>query len=627
MAKDNLSTKLAIILHADVAGSTQLVQQDERLAHERIQDAFMRFSETIEKYHGRVRELRGDALLAGFELPSDAVTAALVFQADHASYIEQLGDDIRPTVRVGIAMGEVIIADNTVTGAGVVLAQRVEQLSEPGSVCITAAIHEGLPMRLPFDQADIGEQQVKGFDEPIRIYRVELKLGQALPQPDPSGYSEPTPLKRNTIIVTVAIALIVVGGSILWLKPWAPEEEPASLERMAFPVPGKPSIAVLPFSNLSGDPKQEYFSDGITNDIITDLSKFSSLYVIASSTIFTYKGKPVKTRDVAREIGVRYVLEGSVQRVGDKVRVNVQLIDAMPGHHLWAERYDRDLKGLFSLQDEIVQTIASTLAVKVSVAERERVAHKDTGSLEAYDYVLRGWSYHSRITRPYNMEARQLFQRAIELDSHFASAYVGLGHTYIADVAYGWTEFPAQALQQAHDFAQKALSFKESAAAHRVLGRVYLFWAEYDLAHQESERAIELNPNDWYSRTIQGTVMLYTSRTDEAIHTFETALRFNPNIGAVTLYELGIAYYIKGQYDDAIRTLKRNLGQNPNHIISHVPLAAAYAQLGRSEDASREAARVLRLHPLFEVASFGTGFRNPADRAIIADGLHKAGLE
>ncbi len=265
MAKDRLSGKLAVILHADVAGSTQLVQQDEQLAHERIQDAFRRFSETIAIYQGRVRELRGDALLADFERPSDAVTAALAFQADHSCYIEQLNDDIRPARRVGIAMGEVIIADSTVTGAGVILAQRGEQLSESGGVCITAAIHEGLPKRLPFDQADMGERQIKGFDETVRCYAVSLKPGRQIPKPEALAYPES-------------------AGSA---------------------VPDKPSIAVLPFDNMSGDSEQEYFADGISEDLITALSKIHWFFVIARNSSFTYKGQAVDVTRVADALGVR----------------------------------------------------------------------------------------------------------------------------------------------------------------------------------------------------------------------------------------------------------------------------------------------------------------------------------
>ena len=309
MVKEPLSGKLAVILHADVAGSTALVQQDEQLAHERIQETFHRFGDTIAKYHGHVRELRGDALLAEFERASDAVTAALAFQADQIHYNTQLNDSIQPTVRVGIAMGEVIIADDTITGVGVVLAQRLEQLSEPGGLVIQGAAYETIPGRFPFEYVNLGEHEVKGFDEPVRVYSASLKPDLDIPQPGPLVHRT-----RNKIIAVASIAVIIAGITLMWVKPWEIREEPASLERMAFPLPEEPSIAVLPFDNMSDDPEQEYFADGMTEDLITDLSKVVGLFVISRNATYTYKDKPIKPRQVAEELGVRYVLEGSVRR-------------------------------------------------------------------------------------------------------------------------------------------------------------------------------------------------------------------------------------------------------------------------------------------------------------------------
>jgi class 3 adenylate cyclase len=291
MAKDRLTGKLAVILHADVAGSTELVQQDKELAHSRIQDTFLRFSTTIEKYQGHVVELRGDALLAEFERGSDAVSASLSFQSDHTYHISRLKDDLRPAVRVGIALGEVIVADNTVTGAGVVQAQRVEQLADPGGVCITAAIHESLSKRMPFELENLGEQVLKGFDDPIRVYRVELGANQSIPPPQQGSKNETTQNKSRLIVATIVIALVVAGGTAYWFKTQEPLVEAASIERMAFPLPDKPSIAVLPFTNMSGVAEQEYFADGVTENLITDLSKISGLFVIARNSSFSYKGQ------------------------------------------------------------------------------------------------------------------------------------------------------------------------------------------------------------------------------------------------------------------------------------------------------------------------------------------------
>ena len=441
--------------------------------------------------------------------------------------------------------------------------------------------------------------------------------------------AKPKGWKRGILAAAVVLALIGIAAAIwnLYLQPAPPSEGIGSKPDMTNPLSEKPSIAVLPFKNLSGDQEQEYFSDGITNDIITDLSKFSDLFVIASNSVFIYKGKPVTAQKVNQELGARYILEGSVQRGGEKARVNAQLIDATTGHHLWAERYERDLKDLFAVQNEIVQTIVATLAVKIDAEERARAMRKDTESLEAYDYALRGWEYFWRASRSSNSQAQQMFEKAIELDPSYAAVYVGLGRTHLTLVGFGWTEFPNQALQRAQDLAQKALSLDEtSAPAHVLLGAVYRFWMQYDLAIKEYERAIELNPNDAKSYAELGAILNYSGQTDKAIQALETALRFNPHSWESHLMQLGLAYYLKGRYNDSIWTLERGLSQYPDNVFLHIPLAAAYAQAGRLQDAGRVAATVRRLHPFFEVDNYGTAFINLVDRARIADGLREAGL-
>jgi TolB-like protein/class 3 adenylate cyclase len=307
--------KLAVILHADVVGSTMRVQQNESLAHARIQDAFRRLSSTIEGHNGVARELRGDALVAEFARASDAVAAGLTFQIENSESNARLEDELQPRLRIGISLGEVVIADDTITGTGVVLAQRVEQLAESGGVCITGAIHEAVPRHLPIEYSDLGKREVKGFEELVQVYSASVKAGKQVPVPEPAvsvGTQSRKP-KRSWTAVAIALLVLVVGG-LAWWQPWVPREEPASIERMAFSLPDKPSIAVLPFTNMSGDAEQEYFVDGMTEDLITDLSKLSGLFVIARNSTFTYKGKSVKVRQIAEELGVRYVLEGTNNR-------------------------------------------------------------------------------------------------------------------------------------------------------------------------------------------------------------------------------------------------------------------------------------------------------------------------
>ncbi|MDX1486984.1 MAG: tetratricopeptide repeat protein [Acidiferrobacterales bacterium] len=621
MATEPLERKLAAILYADVAGYSRLTGEDEEGTHRALSASLDLITDAIERHNGAVMHFAGDAVLADFTTVSDALLCAAAIQEDLKVRNQDLSDSRKVQFRIGVNLGEVIVDRNEIYGDGVNVAARLETLAEPGGICISEAVYSAVGKKLPLDYVFLGEQQVKNIAEPVKAYHARLKPDAVLPTPRPSPKTRRR-RQRVGVVSVVAVLLAVGAGVITWLALWAP-----TTERSALPLPEKPSIAVLPFDNLGGDPQQEYFSDGITNDIITDLSKFHDLLVIASNTVFTYKGKPVKVQDVSRELGVRYVLEGSVQRAEGKVRVNAQLIDATMGHHLWAERYDRDLKDLFVLQDEIVETIVRTLAVKVRTVERERTMRKETDNLEAYDYVLRGREYVARTTRSANLEARQMFQQAIERDPRYAAAYVGLGWTYRKAVGHGWTEFPNEALQRAHALAQKALELEESAPAYSLLGYIYLLRKQYDLASHALERAMELNPNDWGSLAILASVMLYTGRHDEAVQTFETTLRFNPAVDVDRLLELGMSYYLVSRYNDSIKILEQGVGRNPNHSFLHIVLAAAYAQAALPDDAARAAASVRRLNPFFEVASFGTRFRNPEDRNHFAEGLRKAGLK
>jgi adenylate cyclase len=619
--EESLPRKLAAILYADVAGYSRLTGEDEEGTHRRLSEYLDLLSTSIEEHRGRVVHYAGDAVLADFNTVTEALGCATSIQQELERRNQDLPDERKVRFRIGVNLGEVIVDRDDIYGDGVNVAARLESLAEPGGVCISDAVRSSIGKKLPLDYEFLGEQQVKNIAEPVKAYHARLKPDAVLPAPGPSPRARH--FGHRTGVVSGILALLLIGaGGIAWLSPWTTDTE-----HTALPLPEKPSIAVLPFDNLSGDPAQAYFSDGITNDIITDLSKFSDLLIIASNTVFTYKGTPVKVQDVGRELGVHYVLEGSLQKGSGKVRVNAQLIDAVTGHHLWAERYDRELEDVFALQDEIVETIVRTLAVRVRTVERERTMRKETDSLDAYDYVLRGRDYLARTTRSANLMARQMFQQAIELDPRYASAYIGLGWTYRKAAGHGWTEFPGQALEQAHDLAQKALGLEESAAAHSLLGYIYLIRNQYDLASHALERAIELNPNDWESLSLLASAMLYTGRIDEAIRTFETTLRFNPAMDADRLLELGLAYYLASRYGDATTTAQQGLARNPNHAYLHMVLAVAHAQAGHPEEAARAAASLRRLHPFFEAELAGNRFRDPADQARIIEGLRKAGLE
>lgn len=540
-----IERRLAVILHADVVGSTKLVKADETLAHLRIQDAFRLFSETISRYGGGAREIRGDALVALFSKASDAVSASITFQAENTAHIESFEDDIRPVVRVGVSMGEVVVADDTVTGEGVVLAQRLEQLAEPGSVVVQAATYHTIPKRLPFSYESLGERKLKGFDEPVTAYAVSLTPGAKLPKPEAQRQRE--------------------------------EQTPD--------LPEKPTIAVLPFTNMSGDPAQEYFSDGITEDIITELSHFKGLSVVARNSSFTFRNQSVDITDVGKKLNVRYVLEGSIRKSGRRVRVTAQLIDTDTGAHVWADRYDRDLEDIFAVQDEVVRIISATLVGKVELADHELAKRKPPSSLKAYDCVVLGLYHFYKWTPEDNLKARELFEQAIEIDPEYASAYAWLSEAHFREGLNAWSASHEESFLQFHDYAAQAVALDDNDSRTQTsLGVAYLFRGEHDLARSHLERALALNPSDTRALVHLARCEALAGTTSRGVDRLAEALRFNPL--ANYQWYAGQIHYIARQYEEAIQVLKGL--SNPNALV-HAFLAASYGQLGRTDMAHQAA--------------------------------------
>jgi len=595
MAMDRLSGKLAVILHADVAGSTQLVQQDEQLAHERIQDVFRRFSEVIEKYMGSVLELRGDALLAEFERPSDAVTATLAFQTDHTRWLSQLTDELKPYIRVGITMGEVVIADGTITGGGVVLAQRVEQLAEPGGLCITAAIHEALPKRMPFEQEDLGEQALKGFDEMVRVYRVRLKPGESMPRPEPSNNLS-SPRGKWQLVTTAAIVLVAAMVLGLWFKPWELVEEQVSAD-LALPLPHKASIAVLPFDNMSDDPNQEYFSDGIAEDIITDLSQLKDLAVIARNSSFSYKGTSTKVQDIGTDLGAKYLLEGSVRKAGNQIRITVQLVDTGNGHHLWAERFDRELTDVFAVQDEITEKIVSALSIQLSGDEQQQLAHNATNSFEAYDLFLQGQGFRS-FSKEDLAQAAATFEKVINLDPSFARAYGALAVVLNRQVIVGYSDSPEKLKNRALELAQKAVSiYPHSPQVQWALGYVYMYRQQFGKAVEALEHAVSLSPSYADGYALLALIKNNLGQADDAIRLLEKGMELNPHYSWDYLYNLGRAHYALGHYKQAIEYLQQALERNETPSHPRLFLIASFMRLDQQDDAEWEVMQLDISHP------------------------------
>jgi adenylate cyclase len=630
MPEERVKRKLTAILSADVKGYSRLMSEDEVTTVGTLKLYRKIMAKLIQQYDGRVVDSPGDNLLADFSSITNAVQCAIEIQNELKSKNAELPENKKMEFRIGVNLGDVIDEGERIYGEGINIASRLEGLSDEGGVCISSSVYNQVKNKLELNYEDIGEQTVKNIPDPIRVYCVRGKNGDAEVQ----GVEKLSGrIKSQHKIVMTALILLFASVAITIVLRFYRSEPPQPVETSSrlntTPLmPSKTSIAVLPFENLSGDPEQEYFSNGIANDIITDLSRFRELLVIASNTSFTYKGKPAKIKDVGQELGVRYVLEGSVQKTGEKVRINAQLIDSTTGNHLWADRYERSLSEIFSVQDEIVQKIVAKLAVKIYAAERSRVMRKPTDNLEAYEFLLRGHNYLLHRTSSEAQKARQMFEEAIALDPQYAYAHVGLGEYYIDTVEYGWTEFSDQALQRAFDLAQKALILDQSnAAAHRLLGSIYAYRAQYDLSISALQKAIELNPNDADSYHTLGWVLLWSGRHDEAISTLKTSIRLDVNSLQNTPMHLGLVYYLKGRYEDAIRSLEKGVIHRPNFLGYHIALAAAYAQSGRIEDARQSAVKVLQLDPFFEIGSYGTAFRNSADREKIIEGLQKAGLK
>jgi adenylate cyclase len=627
MTDKRLTGKLAVILHADVVGSTALVQQDEQKAHERIHDTFIRFGTTISSYHGQVRELRGDALLAEFERASDAVAATLAFQSEQLDYNAQLDDEIRPVLRVGVALGEVIIADNTITGEGVVLAQRLEQLSVPGGLCITPAIREALPKRLPFELENQGEQHLKGFDEPIGVYRVALTPGENVPVPVQEGGIGILSTKIRFVLVGMLLLISAVAafGYLSWLTQQQ-QETSASVARAAV---DKPSIAVLPFNNMSGDPTQEYFADGITEDLTTDLSRISGLFVVARNSAFAYKGRSVDLRTIADELGVRYLLEGSVRRVGEQIRINAQLIDGSSGGHIWAERFDGTMSDVFALQDHVNRKIVAALEVSLTDEDQEALDKVETSSPEAYDVLLRGLEQYQRFTAESTIAARDLFQQATALDPNYARAYANIALTYATEVNFFWSRNREESIRLGLEFASKALELDDTMPQiYLTRSILYLSQRQHQAALEAAQRTIEVHPDYADGHATLAFIASYSAEFDQALEALARARQINPQGTGIFLAVEGRVLFLMKRYAEALLLLQESVDRNPGFDRTHLHLAAIYAELGQLDDAAWSVDEALAISPdiTLEQERRDTLYMRDVDIEHYLGALRKAGV-
>jgi adenylate cyclase len=611
-------------MFTDMVGFSRQMSADEARMLRLLDTHNQIIRQAVAAHHGTVIKTVGDAFLVDFPSVVHAVQCAQQLQHQFLAHNAEKEAPEQIHVRIGIHLGDIVQRDGDVFGDGVNVASRLQELAAPDTVCISHVVYKEVEKKVGLGTVvSLGQPKLKNIAERFPVYAL-------LPQP-PRELRQRLRVQRLKLrpwqrpLQVAAALLLLLGAGIIGRYIYVPS--PSGL-----PLPDKPSIVVLPFANMSNEPQQEYFSDGITEDITTDLSRISSLFVIARNSAFTYKGKAAKVQDVSREMGVRYVLEGSVRKADNQVRITAQLIDGTTGGHLWAERYDRPLKDIFTLQDEIVQRIVTTLKLQLSLWEQGRLARKRTDNPEAYDSYLRGleavWRALSG-SKEANTQARQLFERAMELAPTYAEACARLGMTYWIDWFYQWNPTP-QTLTRAGEMAQRAITLDESLAApHEVLGVVYLWKKQHAQAIAEAERAIALDPNAADGYVNLANILTFAERPEEAIGLIEKAMRLNPQYPSTYVFYLSFAYRVAGRYDEALVPLKKVLSLNPNDAPAHVNLAACYVELDRMQEAQAEAAEILRLFPKFslEVAKQIWPYKNPADLERYLAALRKAGLK
>ncbi|HUV78370.1 MAG TPA: adenylate/guanylate cyclase domain-containing protein [Desulfobacterales bacterium] len=622
MIAQDFKRKLTAILSADVEGYSRLMGEDEEATVRTITVYREVMTTLIQQHTGKVVDSPGDNLLAEFASVVDAVQCAVAVQKEISARNTELPENRKMQFRIGINLGDVIQEGDRIYGDGVNIAARLEGLADPGGICISQTAFVHIESKLPYGYDFIGDQTVKNISKPVAAYRVLME-----PRVTVRGKLEeekPAPVRRMPILVGVVVVLVLavaVGSWQFYMR--RPSVAPASVKKMAYPLPDKPSIAVLPFNNLSGDPEQEYFSEGITDEIIFALSKVPKLFVIARNSTFAYKGTPVNINQVAEELGVKYVIEGSVRKAGGKIRITAQLIDALTGHHLWAEQYDRNLSDIFAVQDEITKKIITAMQVKLTEGEQARVVAKGTNNLEAYLKCLQANEYLNRANIESNALAKQLAEEAIALDPEYASAYYVLSITHNTDVWHGTTKSPKQSLAKAMELLQKAILLDDTfAEAHGWLGFLYSMARQHDKALAEAEKAVALNPNSAVAHLMLGKVLTFADRFEESIPEYKKAIRLNPIPPNRYLWSLGLSYALTGRYDEAITWCEKAIHQEPNSLLARIMMAVVYSWSGRDEEARAEAAEVIRLNPNFSLEKFGVR----ASPKIIS-ALRKVGLK
>ena len=635
MADEGFKRKLTAIFSADVAGYSRLMGDDEEATVRTLTSYREVLSTLIKQHNGKVLDSPGDNLLAEFVSVVDAVQCAVAVQKEIKARNDELPESRKMQFRIGINLGDVIQEEERIYGDGVNIAARLEGLANPGGICISKTAFDQIESKLPYGYEFLGDQTVKNIAKPVGAYHVLME-----PRITVAGEKEKAkiiPFGQKKAIRAGGIALVaVIIVAVIWnfyFRP--PPVEVASVEKMAFPLPEKPSIAVLPFNNLSDDPAQDYIAFGITENIISALSNISDMFVIASDSTSTYKGKPVKIQRISEELGVRYVLEGSAQKSGNRVRVTAQLIDATTGHYLWSEKYDRELQDLFDLQDEITHKIIVELQVRLTEGEQARVSQKSTTNLEAWSYANRGLTIWMHISKENNAKAMELFEKAVELDPNYVWAWVRLAWTHSMAAEPGWSQNPSEHFKMLLEISKKVLAMDESDSdVHALSGLAYLWQGEFEKAIIEGEKALVFGPTNAQAHVLLSCSMNAVGRFDDVIRLVKKAMRLHPYYPAYYLQWLGGAYRMAGHYEDALtvynQLLDRSLKGEFPVVNAHLFLADLYAEIGKEDEARTHAAEVLKIEPEFslkrikEISTYG--YTDPALRERRLKALRKAGI-
>ncbi len=582
-----MERRLAAILAADVVGYSRLIRADEEGTLDRLKALRSEIIDPkVAEHNGRIVKLMGDGMLAEFASVVDAVRAAIEAQRSITAHNAGLPEDKRIEFRVGINLGDVVIDGDDIQGDGVNVAARLEGLADPGGICVSGGVYDQVRDRVDAPFEDMGEQKVKNIDRPVRVWRWAADI--------------PTAALRSE-----------------------KELEP-------LPLPDKPSIAVLCFDNMSGDPEQDYFAQGIAEDIIAALSRFHWFFVISRNSSFAYKGRAADVKQTARELGVRYVLEGSVRKSGDRVRITAQLIDAIGDRHVWAERFDRVLDDIFAVQDEITQSIVGAVAPEYLTAEMQRVRRKEVPRLDAWELAVRAHWHIAQFTKDDNIEARKLLLKATEIDPESSFGLSDLAFTYMADSVY-WGIDLDRSITEAVKTAKRAVAINNrDAYAYALLGAADLYSARHDDAVRSLKQAITVNPNDPHAHAVLGRTMVYLGEIDTALDHVNRAIRLSPRDPLITLWYsiLSIAAFVSERYDEAVDWAKASIRAQPNRNTAYLDLAASYAQVGKTKEAAEAFATFQSLTPNASITQIERvhPFKHAADRERYFAALRKAGL-